>query len=496
VRPRASFRSAAAILLTAAALVSGCSHKLAPVDLGSAPSTTIFVQGPVDTVNHIVNLHWFGSDPHGYVVGFEVRLLNPSAPADSAWRFTDRKDTLLTVYTPAGFTEAVFEARAVNDRGVHDPDPARQTFDFSNRPPLVHITSAPNAIDHSDTTFASITVTWEVFDVDGDAGAARFRVWLDGSADTPEVSDGTTFTMPSARFLQGGVYRSGPRTLYVQAVDDGGMAGGIDSCTWYVRQPVTGTRARLLVVDDARYTGGAKTRVDTLYANAIARTGVDPTSVRVLHLAGSQPFRSASDLAQTFGLYENVIWYRGETDTVSSVLTSYGAGVGRYLEAGGRMFLESLNLIRAFSSPGAFDLEFVDRYLDSDGVFVFGQPPDSSARWGVSSVHPTVLRSALLADSLIGKRNIGGLRAFVSRSRSEMLLIVPPDGLTQHNPIEMPIALDVPQPGGGRFMVTTFPLVSGSVDTSPSDSTFVPYPFPQRASVVLLGMLRRLGLGP
>jgi hypothetical protein len=160
------------------------------------------------------------------------------------------------------------------------------------------------------------------------------------------------------------------------------------------------------------------------------------------------------------------------------------------------MFLESLNLVQAWSSPGPFDVEFVDRYLDSDGVFVFGLPPDSSATWGVSSVHPTVLRSGLLADSLVAKRNIGGLRAFVSRSRSEMLLTVPPDGLTQHNAIEMPIALDVPQPGGGRFMVTTFPLVSGTVDTSPSDSTFVPYPFPQRASVVLLGMLRRLGLGP
>jgi hypothetical protein len=495
VRRHAPFRLAGALAL-AAALASGCSHKLAPVDLGSAPQTTIFVQGPVDTVNHIVNLHWFGTDPHGYVVGFEVRLLNPSAPVDTAWRFTERKDTLLTVYTPAGFTRAVFEARAINDRGVRDPDPARQTFDFSNRPPLVQITSAPNAIDHSDTTFASVTVTWEVFDADGNAGAARFRVWLDGQVDDPEMTDSTTYTMPSARFLQGGVYRSGPRTLYVQAVDDGGMFGTIDSCSWYVRQPVPGTRARLLVVDDAQYTGGAKTRVDTLYANAIARTGIDPTTVRVLHLSASQPFRSVADLAQTFGLYEHVIWYRGETSTVSSVLTSYGEGVGRYLDAGGRMFLESLNLFQAWSSPGPFDVEFVDRYLDSDGVFAFGLPPDSSANWGVSSVHPAVLRSALLADSLVAKRNIGGLRAFVSRSRSEMLLMAPPDGLTQHNSIEMPVALDVPQPGGGRFMVTTFPLVSGTVDASPVDSTFVPYPFPQRASSVLLGMLRRLGLGP
>ena len=474
---------------------AGCGAKKVMEPM-SSPHTYIFVQGPVDTVNHVVKLHWFGTDPHGYIAGYEVRLLNPAAPADTAWRFTASTDTVLTVLTPTGFTQAIFEARAINDRGVRDPDPARETFNFNNQPPVLHIMGKPNPIEHSDTTFASVTVDWTVVDPDGNANAVVSRVWLDGRQDSAQVTHATTFTMPSREFLQGGVYRSGPRTLYVQPIDDGGMAGPIDSCTWYVRQPVPGNRPRLLVIDDAQYTGGAKTRVDTLYANAIARTGIDPTTMRVIHLAATAPFRSATDLAQTFGQFENVLWYRGELAGVSATLNNYGDGVGTYLEHGGRMYLESLNLITAWLSPGPFDVDWVKRYLNSDGVFLFGQAPDSAAAWGVSSTHPSVLRSPLLSDSVLAKRNIGGLRAFSSRDRSQMLLVAGPGGLTQMNPIEMPVALDVPQPSGGRMMIVTFPLVTGTVDASPSDSTFVTYPFPQRASVMLLGMLRRFGLGP
>jgi hypothetical protein len=485
------------VLLVVAWAAGGCSKKILAPTIESAPHTVIFIQGPVDTVNHVVDLHWYGTDPHGYIAGYEVRLLNPAAPADSAWQFTEKKDSLLTVLTPNGFTQAVFEARAINDRGVRDPHPARQTFNFRNLPPIVVITGMPNASEHSDTTFASVTVDWTVVDPDGDPTKTVERVWLDGRGDFPQITQGTEFTMPSSEFLQGGKYLSGPRTLYVQAIDDGGMAGDTASVTWYVRQPVPGTRPRLLIVDDAQYTGGAKTRVDTLYSNALTRCGLDPTTMRYLHLSASQPFRSARDLAQTFGQFENVLWYRGEMTSLPTVLMNYGDGVGQYLDAGGHLYLESLNLIASWSSFGPFDVSFVQRYLNSDGVFLFGLPPDSSANWGVSSIHPTVLHSPLLSDSVLAKRNIAGIRGFISHTRSEMLLTAPAGGFTQGNTIEMPVALDVPQASGGRFMVVTFPMVTGTVDASPSDTTYVTYPFPQRASVVLLQMLQRFGLsGP
>src|SRR5690349_3448097 len=80
-------------------LIAGCSLK-GTLKPAVPPQTTIFIQGPVDTVNHIVHLHWFGSEPNGYIAGFEVRLLNPANAADSNWVFTTLTDTILTVLTP------------------------------------------------------------------------------------------------------------------------------------------------------------------------------------------------------------------------------------------------------------------------------------------------------------------------------------------------------------------------------------------------------------
>ena len=46
--------------------LAACSPKDAVVTQ-LPPETTIFVQGPVDTVHHRVHLYWFGSDPDGDV---------------------------------------------------------------------------------------------------------------------------------------------------------------------------------------------------------------------------------------------------------------------------------------------------------------------------------------------------------------------------------------------------------------------------------------------
>jgi hypothetical protein len=484
-RPHAILRLVPGVALVALTL-AGCGLK-SITRPESVPDTFIFVQGPVDTVNHVVHLHWWGTDPNGYIAGFDVRLLNPAAPADTGWRFTTLRDSVITVATPTGFTEAVFEVRAINDRGVKDPDPARQPFEFRNEPPVLRLLGKPNTAERSDTTFASVTVDWSVSDPDGDASRVVCRVWLDGQADAPLVASGTSFTMPSQLFLQGGAYRSGFRTLYLQGIDDGGMAGPVDSVRWYVRQPVSGARPRLLLVDGTPTTYSANFRADTLYANAVAGTGLDPTSWTVLRLETNQPFRSAKDLEQTLKQFEVVVWYRGEQSALPTVLGTYGGGIGPYVEAGGRMFIESLSLTEAMSTPGAFSLDFVRRYLNCDGVFQFGLAPDSSAAWGLST-SPTVLRCPALGDSLLNQRIVSGLRAFRTRDPAQVLVYVPAGAFTQGNAFEMAVALDVPQAGGGQLIVDSYPMVSATVSTTG---------FPQRASLVLHKILGRLGLtGP
>ncbi|HTO90017.1 MAG TPA: hypothetical protein VMJ70_02700 [Candidatus Sulfotelmatobacter sp.] len=479
------------LLAGAIAVLVGCGLK-GVVQPTSLPDTILFVQGPVDTVNHVVHLFWFGSDAGGYISGYEVRLLNPLAPADSLWRFTTHTDTLLTVYTPTRGTSAVFEARAINDHGVRDPSPAIEQFEFRNRPPIVKFVGKPNPGDHSDTTFASVTVDWSVLDPDGDPTRVVYMLWLDGQSASPQITQSTGMTLPSSLFLQGGSYRSGFRTLYIEGVDDGGLAGPIDNVTWYVRAPVTGTRARLLLIEDVddvpvanKQPAPARFRCDTLYANAVARSAVAPDQWSMLRLDTSHPFRSAKDLEQTFEQFETVVWYRGEQSLFSNTLANYGDGIGPYLDNGGRVYIESLNLTTAQSTAGGLSADFTNKYLRCSGVSQYPQPPDSSAAWGLTSSVPAVLHSAQLDDSLLNLRNVIGLRGFRNYNSSQILFLLSAGAASQGNTIDMPVGLDVPQLRGGRFIVQTYPLVSGTI----SQGTFS-----QRATFVLMKIFARLGL--
>jgi hypothetical protein len=478
-----------ALLLCAGALALaqvGCALK-GMTKPALEPDTRIFIQGPVDTVNHVVHLYWFGSEATGYIAAYEVRLLNPAAPAETAWVYTTHTDSILTVLTPTGFTQAVFEARAIDDHGVKDPTPAVQKFNFRNNPPIVKLVNKPNPGDHSDTTFASATVDWTVSDPDGDPSKVICRVWLNGNEATPDVTPpGNIFTVPSSRFLVGGVYTTGKRTLFIQGIDDGGMAGPIDSVSWFVRAPATGPRARLLLIDDVPTTDPANLRSDTLYANAIVNAGLAPGTWSLLRPQFNQPFRSAKDMEQTFKQFEAVIWYRGEQAAFSTVLANFGDGIGPYLDSGGHMFLEAQNMTTAQSTNGSLSPDFVDRYMNSDGTFQYPAPPDSSAAWGIGA--NGVLQCPTIADSLQNKRILGGLRGFRVRSASQMFIVVPAHTLAQDNPYDFAVAVDVPQALGGRFVASTYPMVSGTISTPG---------FPQRASIVLLKIFGLLGLtGP
>jgi len=135
------------VLALVLAVAAGCGVKgtMAP---NAAPETVVFVEGPVDTVNHVVHLRWFGSDVDGQVVRYEYKFIyqagqEPSGYDSSAWFSTVRKDSIFAVYTPNGYSMPTFVIRSIDDEGIADPTPARQTFQFKNDPPF--------AIDASDS---------------------------------------------------------------------------------------------------------------------------------------------------------------------------------------------------------------------------------------------------------------------------------------------------------------------------------------------------------
>lgn len=470
------------------ALAYGCGAKgtLRP---NLTPETTLFVNGAVDTVNHVVRLYWFGTDADGTVSGYEIRFKNPVAPADTNWVFTTRTDSVFTVPAPSGFSAPVFEVRSIDNIGQRDPTPARQDFSFSNQAPTVVLTLKPGV---NDTTFASVTVSWNANDPDGNGNLMQFRIWLDGNEANPEITSARTFTVSTSQFLVAGALTSAYRKLYVQAIDDGGRGGNVDSVRWFVRKPTTGDRARLLIVDDVPISNTSNARFDSLFANTALRN-IPAGEYTILRMQTNQPFKSAKDVEQTFKLFESVMWYRANETSFSTVLDSYQQGIEAYLDAGGKMYLEGLYLIAGMNATGPLDEDFVTRYLDSDGMFrtfVFtGTFVDSSVGWGNnngSRFRSTVLQDSSRQQGFPSRLNeAGGVRTFRVRDNNKVLLWALPGQLSPANPDSLPVGVIGDVAGGGRMILTTVPL-----------STTIP-PTTGTAPRLLAKVLQMLGvLGP
>jgi predicted small lipoprotein YifL len=490
-------------------LLAGCGTK-GTLKPNVPPDTRIFVQGPVDTVNHNVHLYWFGTDVDGFITGYEIRFLNPNALADTCWTYVpaDSTNGVFSVYTPEGFATPVFEVRAIDNSGeqppartpacqplppdtlphygTRDPSPARQVFKFKNLPPTVTLLYRPHM---ADTTYGSITLSWAASDPDGDGTKLRYFIWLDGNEGHKNLVAGNSFTIPTEQFLQNGVLRTLPRQVCIQAIDDGGMLSRVDSTHWMVRSPGTGGRkpntGRLLLIDDQPSGYSLNFKTDTLYYNTAARNLL-PEQYSILQMEYTNPFRSLADVIQTFQQFDAVVWYIGGPNgpvTFETTLQTYQDAIGPYLESGGKLYLEGLDLIDEPHGRGPLRADFVTDYLGSDFLFQYFHATlqDSTACWTnrnqgkfVTAWGDTLLFTKILPTAAGGT---GGMRCFGVRDDSYGLVWAPPSPTRSLDPpgvlpFSVPVAVSVPRVNvppipDGRFVLVTFPLEVASSPVSP-----------------------------
>lgn len=490
------------IFAVAAAIVAlaGCGTAKKVLVGNLAPETVITVSSvSADTlrpVNHLIRLHWFGSDPDGQVVAYELRMRSGGGVATPWTKLDcaagDCTDSLFTIYSPTQYVvRDTLDVRAIDNQGQRDETPAVQAFSFINRTPTCSFTAGPAP---NESTYASATISWNVDDPQGNLSKLSFRVYMDGSATYDSVYTGTstaTYTIPSDRFVQGGQWRSGPRTFFVQAVDDGGQVGPPAGRTWYVRSPgqlATGPvvnmpvtqKGRVLLVDNSFRTAQNNGQVDTLFSNTLLRN-LPAGTYSILRLEYNNVFRTPRDLAQTFRQFDSVIWYRGFDTFVATVLTANQDSIAAYLDHGGRFFLEGLNMfegpgIPATTPPQMLRESFVARYLDCYQQWKFYNPfiGDSSVVWGTrkfDDVAPTTLRSSSMADSIRFNGFPSNLRAFVPKDSTEVAFWAKPGAYSLEPPQaeQMALIMNARQPSGGRFMVVPFPIRDSRVGyTSPA----------------------------
>lgn len=463
----------AVVGLIALALLAGCGKKkqIFTPELGQ-PDTYVFVQFPADTdsvlveqhkVNHLVHLYWFGTFAHGDVAGYRYRFLYPGDSPNKAWTVIDTTDQEFSIYTPDGLSTPTFQVAAfaiVDGDTLLDPSPAEQRFAFTNRPPTLSLTSAPAV---NDTTYASLTLFWNATDPDGDNGKMRFRVWLSSDTTDIRIASSSPYTLPSDMFYNDSSTVNVRETVWVQAVDDGGMLGSRVNATWIVRRPVGMpdgrlTHGRLLLLDDLPTQSQLPNRFlfDSIYVNTANR--LLPGQYDVLRTQFTRPFKSNADLLQTLRQFDAVVWYRGPQGGISTVLQNDQAAVETYLQSGGKLYLEGLNLFSGARTTGAMTEDFVPRFLNSDGLMlsqIIGRI-DSTANLSINSVSP--LYSPRYQDSLRTVQIYSGLRGFAVRETSQVAIWARAGSLTPANDTDIPIAVIVDQAGGGRCAIVTLPM--------------------------------------
>jgi hypothetical protein len=270
-------------------------------------------------------------------------------------------------------------------------------------------------------------------------------------------------------------------------VDDGGLSGPLDSTSWYVRAPATVQdpvthRGRLLIVDDSRRTTDNSNDfgVDTLYANTIARAAsadpyregtaryivLPPGTFSTLRLENSNPFRSASDLMQTFRLFDAVVWYRGYEVNVSTPLQTYQDSIGAFILGGGRLYLEGMYLIEGHNSFGSMREDFVTQYLNCRRLFQQYDVASQDSTVGISVQTNASLHSRMYADTVMrlirpsgASASPPGLRGFVVNDDGQVAVTADSSALTvPTNPQPpLPFAMSVNR-FPGRLIVVPFPV--------------------------------------
>ncbi len=298
-----------------------------------------------------------------------------------------------------------------------------------------------------------------------------YRVWLDGREASPHVTTASEFTFPSADFLDPfGYYSSGPRTAYVQAVDAGGRRSNVASATWQVRSPAPDTlqRPRLLLIDDISALEDPAGNFDRFYNAAVTRSAIPAGSWSLLHLESGRPFRSSLDLAQTLRLFDAVVWYRGAVhfssfSTRDTLITQHADGLAAYLDSGGKLYFEGLDLVASGAEGGLFDPAFTSAYLGSNYLFKNKAPTaaDSTISWSISKAFgttPVILHSTVFADSLKSNTAQSGLRAFGVRDTNDVLLWARDSSLVPQVPTSLPVGVRVALASGGRVVATSVPI--------------------------------------
>lgn len=302
-----------------------------------------------DRLNSVVTLSWFGSDPDGYVVGYDVRV------GEGPWTRTARTDSTLVLAIPAGLDSAdvLFEVRAVDNEGGVDPTPARLAVPIKNTPPSARFIGAtfPDA-----PVWNAVTFQWLASDPDGAQSITDVELRINGGPwraldPNQKLVSLVLNASGSTTLFYGGqevaaanwgyaLDTAGPSMLELRARDLAGAWSEADTAPEItVRMP----RSRLLVV--ASHSAAA----DAAWTNDLDALGLQYDLIDLISSNGIERPRSWNPgFRHTLRGYDAVVVYSAssvvldpQTGLTKLPLAHMAPAVQRFAEAGGRILVSA-----------------------------------------------------------------------------------------------------------------------------------------------------------
>ncbi|MFT5142039.1 MAG: hypothetical protein ACI80V_002668 [Rhodothermales bacterium] len=378
LRPLHLFLAVLAFGAFAAACDSGFSGE--PFDPRSpdtelAVRDTSLVDNLVDGVRLIstVKVSWSGTDPDGFVSGFEVRFFGTTVPSSGEWTFTTSNDSLVLLPIPRGerIADVVFEVRSIDNEGLRDPTPARTVFPIQNSPPSIRLSTFELP---PDSTFPVISFAWVADDPEGVASLARIEISLNDSTNyvalEPDVdfvtlvgptdlSQGnvvdaevftgrgfnrTSLTIPGLRLDDDNIF-------YIRSVDQTDTTSVIERYPWYVKAQ----QGEVLFVNDYRKSTNplmVSYHVGLLREYLPAGTAVDIWDLSLPFTTGSAggvprsqslPALADPTLNQTFARFKYIYWLStASTDRITTNnLPFAAASMDAFFDGGGKLLVHT-----------------------------------------------------------------------------------------------------------------------------------------------------------
>ena len=287
-------------------------------------------------------LHWWGEDPDGSVVGYFYKW-----SSDTSWTYTTFESGIFYVPIRTDLDIFSFEIKAVDNDGNEDKNPAKLVVPIKNSPPEIsfrHLSNPLSADIGGDTsfTFPTRTFIWDLYDQDGNETITDVFYSLNDTCDTcwSRLSgDISSITLANLD--------PGYKIIYLKCMDIAGAESEwlqfpdssrpAEAKVWKVN-PVIGN---VLIVDDYPLDNSNnalswyKTLMDTIVGN---------DEYSYWEIGDELPY-SSTDITANLNYFKHVIWFAAYNNSASAndTYNAAEASLVNFIMGGGNLFINPID---------------------------------------------------------------------------------------------------------------------------------------------------------